>query len=67
MQDNILLIEDEEALRMTLGDRLRNEGYRVDFAADGNEDFEKATQRIYRANATPSLVRVSVLPPERGE
>jgi len=31
------------------------------------EDFEKATQRIYRANATPSLVRVSVLPPERGE
>src|SRR6185295_12068252 len=43
MQDNILLIEDEEALRMTLGDRLRNEGYRVDFAADGNEGFEKAT------------------------
>src|SRR5258706_16226407 len=43
MRDNILLIEDEAALRMTLGDRLRNEGYLVDFAADGNEGFEKAT------------------------
>ena len=27
MHDNILLIEEEEALRMTLGDRLRSEGY----------------------------------------
>jgi two-component system alkaline phosphatase synthesis response regulator PhoP len=43
MQENILLIEDEEALRMTLGDRLRSEGYAVDCAADGEEGFEKAT------------------------
>jgi two-component system, OmpR family, alkaline phosphatase synthesis response regulator PhoP len=43
MHDNILLVEDEEALRMTLGDRLRNEGYVVDCAADGDEAFEKAT------------------------
>ncbi len=43
MPDNILLVEDEEALRMTLGDRLRNEGYAVEYAADGDEAFEKAT------------------------
>jgi putative CocE/NonD family hydrolase len=31
------------------------------------EDFQKATQRIHRAQATPSLVRVSVLPQEKSE
>jgi DNA-binding response OmpR family regulator len=41
--DNILLVEDEAALRMTLGDRLRKEGYAVDCAAHGDEAFEKAT------------------------
>jgi two-component system alkaline phosphatase synthesis response regulator PhoP len=43
MNDNILLVEDEEALRMTLSDRLRGEGYMVDFAADGDQGFDKAT------------------------
>lgn len=43
MHDSILLVEDEAALRMTLGDRLRKEGYAVDCAADGDEGFEKAT------------------------
>jgi two-component system alkaline phosphatase synthesis response regulator PhoP len=42
--DSILLVEDEYALRMTLGDRLRKEGYVVDCAADGDEGFAKATQ-----------------------
>jgi two-component system alkaline phosphatase synthesis response regulator PhoP len=43
MQPNILYVEDEKALRMTVGDRLRNEGYHVDFAADGEEGLRKAT------------------------
>ena len=43
MNDTILLVEDEEALRMTLSDRLRGEGYMVDFAADGDQGFDKAT------------------------
>ena len=30
MNENILLVEDEHALRMTVGDRLRKQGYRVD-------------------------------------
>jgi two-component system alkaline phosphatase synthesis response regulator PhoP len=44
MNENILLVEDEEALRMTLSDRLENEGYIVDCAIDGNSGFDKATQ-----------------------
>jgi two-component system alkaline phosphatase synthesis response regulator PhoP len=42
MPESILLVEDEEALRMTLGDRLRNAGYTVECAADGNEGLDKA-------------------------
>jgi two-component system alkaline phosphatase synthesis response regulator PhoP len=43
MHENILLVEDEEALRMTLSDRLHSEGFVVDCAADGTEGFQKAT------------------------
>jgi two-component system, OmpR family, alkaline phosphatase synthesis response regulator PhoP len=42
MSKRILFVEDEKALRTTLGDRLRREGYIVDFAADGDDGFEKA-------------------------
>src|SRR5580704_12822988 len=44
MRGNVLFVEDEEALRMTVGDRLRSEGYAVEFAANGDEGYEKATQ-----------------------
>jgi two-component system, OmpR family, alkaline phosphatase synthesis response regulator PhoP len=44
MNENILLVEDEDALRTTLRDRLRFEGYVVDTAVDGEEGLEKATQ-----------------------
>jgi two-component system alkaline phosphatase synthesis response regulator PhoP len=44
MNENLLLVEDEEALQMTLGDRLRSEGYVVDFATDGDQGFDKATR-----------------------
>jgi len=37
------LVEDEDALRTTLGDRLRGEGYVVDTAKDGQEGMEKIT------------------------
>ena len=43
MRDTILLVEDEEALRMTVGDRLRKEGYVVEYAVNGIEAFEKAS------------------------
>ena len=40
MPGTILLVEDEAALRMTLGDRLRKEGYTVDYAGDGEEGLK---------------------------
>ncbi len=43
MKENILLVEDEEALCMALSDRLRKDGYAVDFVTDGDKGFEKAT------------------------
>jgi two-component system alkaline phosphatase synthesis response regulator PhoP len=39
---HVLLVEDEEALRLFLGDSLRSEGYEVEYAADGDEGLRKA-------------------------
>jgi DNA-binding response OmpR family regulator len=44
MNGRVLLVEDEEGLRLFLGDSLRREGYTVDMAADGDEGLEKAMQ-----------------------
>jgi two-component system alkaline phosphatase synthesis response regulator PhoP len=44
MNGHILFVEDEEELCLTLGDRLRSEGYVVDIACDGIAGFEKATK-----------------------
>jgi two-component system alkaline phosphatase synthesis response regulator PhoP len=43
MNENILLVEDEQALRTALELRLRSEGYVVDTAEDGEEGLQKAT------------------------
>jgi two-component system, OmpR family, alkaline phosphatase synthesis response regulator PhoP len=43
MKENILLVDDNQALRSSLSSRLRGEGYVVDTAADATEGFEKAT------------------------
>jgi two-component system alkaline phosphatase synthesis response regulator PhoP len=59
MNENILLIEDEEALQLTLGDRLRSEGYVVDFADDGNQGFDKATRLPF------DLIILDVMLPHR--
>src|SRR5580658_8362037 len=42
MNSRVLLVEDEEALRLFVGDSLRNEGYAVEYARDGQEGIEKA-------------------------
>src|SRR5262245_55960238 len=42
-EQSILLVEDEEAMRMVLSDRLRLEGYAVDSATDKESGFAKAT------------------------
>lgn len=43
MNESILVVEDEQALRQALGVRLRSEGYVVDVAEDGHVGLEKAT------------------------
>jgi len=47
MNESILIVEDEQELCLTLGDRLRNEGYVLDFAADGNTGLEKAIKQPF--------------------
>ena len=59
MRGNVLFVEDEEALRMTVGDRLRNEGYTVEFAANGDEGFEKASHLPF------DLIILDVMLPNR--
>jgi two-component system alkaline phosphatase synthesis response regulator PhoP len=41
---NILVVEDQQALRRVLGDRLRKDGYAVQYAETGDEGLEKATR-----------------------
>jgi two-component system alkaline phosphatase synthesis response regulator PhoP len=40
---SLLLVEDEPSLLLTLGDRLRSEGYAVDSASDGDTGLAKAS------------------------
>jgi len=47
MNENILLVEDEHALRMIVGDRLRKQGYLVDCASDGETALQKATSQPF--------------------
>jgi len=56
---SILIIEDEEGLRMTLSDRLRSEGYVVDLAADGPEGLKKATSLTF------DLIMLDIMLPRR--
>ena len=59
MRGNILFVEDEQGLQMTVGDRLRNEGYAVECAANGDEGFQKATQLPF------DLIILDVMLPKR--
>ncbi|MGD8328562.1 MAG: response regulator transcription factor [Acidobacteriota bacterium] len=47
MTKRILLVEDEPGLQLTLSDRLRNEGYEVDTAGDGDSGYERARDEDY--------------------
>jgi len=59
MNEKILIIEDEQELCLTLGDRLRSEGYLVEFACDGVAGLEKANQRIF------DLIILDIMLPSR--
>ena len=59
MSKHILMVEDEEELCLTLGDRLRSEGYLVDVAMDGKAGLEKATQSPF------DLIILDIMLPHR--
>src|SRR5260370_30235399 len=59
MNEHILVIEDEEDLRMTLSDRLKDEGYVPDCAADGAEGLRQAVSGSY------DLIILDVMLPKR--
>jgi two-component system, NtrC family, nitrogen regulation response regulator NtrX len=44
---NILIIDDEKAIRKTLGEILSYEGYKIDEAADGEEGLKKFSAATY--------------------
>ena len=47
MNSHILLVEDEPGLVLTLGDRLRNEGYEVEALDNGEEALERAARNHF--------------------
>jgi two-component system, OmpR family, alkaline phosphatase synthesis response regulator PhoP len=59
MDEKILVIEDDELIRMALEDRLTSEGYTVDFAVDGEEGVRKAT------TGTCDLVILDIMLPRK--
>jgi two-component system alkaline phosphatase synthesis response regulator PhoP len=59
MNENILVVEDEQDLRMTLSDRLESEGFAVECAGDGLEGYKKATDGNF------DLIILDVMLPRR--
>jgi two-component system alkaline phosphatase synthesis response regulator PhoP len=60
MNPQILLVEDEPGLVLTLSDRLRNEGYSVDALYDGTEVVDRATRSHF------GLIILDVMLPGKG-
>ena len=59
MAQRILIVEDEQGLRLTLGDRLRNEGYEVETVADGAAGLDRASQGCF------DLIVLDLMLPEK--
>lgn len=56
--NTILIIEDEEALRQTLADRLAMEGFRIQTAANGKDGLRLAKEHL------PDLILCDIMMPE---
>lgn len=65
MNSRVLLVEDEEALRLFLGDSLRNEGYDVEYARDGHEGLEKATRSLSPSAPAIDLIILDIMLPRK--
>lgn len=47
MNEKVLLVEDEAAIRMAISDRLESEGYVVETAADGDRGYQQALRNSF--------------------
>ena len=47
MNEKILLVEDDDAIRMAISDRLESEGYVVQSAADGEAGYSEALRNSH--------------------
>jgi two-component system alkaline phosphatase synthesis response regulator PhoP len=61
MNEKILLVEDEAAIRMAISDRLESEGYIVECAADGEKGYQQALR-----NSVDIVVLDVMLPKKSG-
>lgn len=59
----VLLIEDEDALRLFIGDSLRSEGYAVEDARDGDEGLERATRPVSPSSPPVDLIILDIMLP----
>jgi len=59
----VLLIEDEEALRLFIGDSLRSEGYEVEDAGDGIAGLARATQPVSLSSPPVDLIILDIMLP----
>ena len=59
----VLLIEDEEALRLFIGDSLRNEGYEVEDRGDGSAGLARAIRRVSPFSPSVDLIILDIMLP----
>ncbi len=60
MKYNILMVEDEDGLVMTLGDRLQSEGYLLDVEKDGESGYQAAILKSY------DIILLDIMLPRKG-
>lgn len=60
MKYNILMVEDEEGLVMTLSDRLISEGYYLDIEQDGENGYQAAILKSY------DIILLDIMLPRKG-
>ncbi|HEY3825789.1 MAG TPA: response regulator transcription factor [Bryobacteraceae bacterium] len=63
VHSRVLLVEDEEALRLFIGDSLRNAGYEIEHASDGREALKRATSPISPASPPLDLIILDIMLP----
>jgi two-component system alkaline phosphatase synthesis response regulator PhoP len=60
MKQHILMVEDEEGLIMTLGDRLTSEGYELHVQRDGESGYQAAVLKSY------DIILLDIMLPRKG-